>query len=208
MAVSARAAPVALSPPGQAVAAAIVATTSEFWSEAAELWFDLALWRPAAPHAWPFAAEAALRCGDLGLADQMLARRVAGSLPEWLAPHVARMEALRVRRIVHFASGREASIEELLDLGLYRDAIRSVAADAAMDDAAMRDWLIRAHHGLGEHDVVVEIAQNGSNAPGSVAGIVEASKACMATRAQPLAWHREQFVAARGESPLLAWLDA
>lgn len=203
---SGAAAPLALSPPGEAVAAAIVATSSEFWSEAAELWFDLTLWRPAAAQAWPFAAEAALRCGDLGLADQMLARRQAAALPEWLVPDVARIEALRARRTAHFASGKKAPIEELLDLGLYRDAMRSVAADAAIDDAMTRDRLIRAHHGLGEHDLVVEIG--GSGTPDSVTAIVAVSTACVATRARPFAWHREQFSAVRGEPPIFDWLGA
>lgn len=193
--------------PAAAITAAIVATSSEFWSEAAELWFDLTLWRPTAAHAWPFAAEAALRCGDHGLADQMLARRAAAVCPEWLEPEIARARPIRAGRLAHFSSDGRATVEQLLALALHRDAIRAIAADASLDEAATRGWLVRAHHGLGEHERVCEIGLALTGAPGAVADAIAHSRACARSRAAPLAWHRGRFSAAHPGAGIVDWLD-
>lgn len=166
----------------RAMLAAIAATDSEYWSEAAELWFDLAV-RPATTAiAAPLAAEAALRSGDLDLADQMRARcEEAGGCPAWLTARFAEAVPLREARKTWFsASGSDADPDALLALKLPRDAIRALASDPCLDAVATRLWLIRAHHMRGEHDRVVALAEGEASPEEAI--LIEHSRACQARR--------------------------
>lgn len=168
----------------RAILAGVAATDAEHWSEAAELWFDLAV-RPATTAlAAPLAAEAALRTGDLDLADQMRARLdEAGGCPDWLTALFGETLPLRAARKARFSSP-QAGLDPgaFLALDLPREAIRAVASGDGLDQSESRRWLIRAHHMLGEHDRVLALAD--VNAEETEAALIAHSRLCQERRGE------------------------
>lgn len=197
--------------PGGAIAAAVVATNCEYWSEAAELWHDLALWPGAVPAAAPCAAEAALRSGDFGVADQMIARSdISGEARVWLDGLAAEAAPIREARralfteILDEAEPQTVSLERLFALALYRDAVLTVAQDSEISNRETRTFLIRAHHGLGEHDKVDRIA-TGSALTDEIALLVARSRELRERRGIALGEHRAIFAARHPAAPLIDW---
>lgn len=188
---------------------AIVATNCEAWSEAAELWLDVALQPAAGAAAALCAAEGALRSGDFGLADQMITRSPgAGEARARLDALIAELAPVRAARRELFTAmmqGVDAPpIERLVALALYRDAVRAVAYDDDLGEAATRSWLMRAHHGLGEHKLVIGLAPGAPLNP-EFAPMVDHARAMVERRALPPEKHRARFVADHPAAGLIAW---